>query len=719
MILLPPHRNRRGGRQFIALAVCLLTFATSGCKETFDSEESTPGTAFFITLSQINTKTKTDISPYVSGNLDSRPSLSQVRSVDHRCEFNVEEQLTFSTLSQDEGLCLLEYTVSNGQQSSTENAISVNSSNGEIRFLPQLYRNIHLDDGPDTVDILHELEVITGDDYSQHVVMPDTAVIGSGSAVINNNDLTFTPSGYGNITVYYTVQNNSEIALGSLNFAVSDSNQAPAAQDVTYPTIIKYEDKLTIDIAALKDGSGNPIVSSPDGDQLYLTNVISLESRTALSTATKPLSFTLYVPYGATQKQDLTYVVSDKKGGYASGIIRFEMEPLPPSFILNDTGVDWCTTSTGDDSLLDCNLPSHNNLPIPKPQDGHVGRDALAREGKLNKKGGGPAGFDFTKIDSKGDELPESTPNWSCVKDNNTGRIWEVKTRDGTIHDIDQSFTWFNSNPKQNGGDPGVENGGNCNGGAICDTEKFIQHLNTIEFCGQQDWRLPSVSEFLSIVNFGQQIPNVSSYLPPEYFHDHYNPVVGKFYLWLSESKVGTNQAMYSSVSDPTIYPSLKDRSRGIMATAGRPYSDFDRPDRFIFHPDNTVTDTITKLMWTRCLTGQIWDGTDCVGTSARLFWYEHVETATKSNLGGHSDWRIPSVKELDSLRDTTPAVRYGQIVPPKSFFTFPVNSTIGMITATPYPMTRSFMFAVSTDGSVSWMPKYNRTPALYCRDVK
>ena len=58
------------------------------------------------------------------------------------------------------------------------------------------------------------------------------------------------------------------------------------------------------------------------------------------------------------------------------------------------------------------------------------------------------------------------------------------------------------------------------------------------------------------------------------------------------------------------------------------------------------VKDTQTGLIWQRCSLGQTWSGTSCIGTTATYNWPNALQTA--KNMG--NDWRVPNVKELDSL---------------------------------------------------------------------
>ncbi|ETR68055.1 MAG: hypothetical protein OMM_04794 [Candidatus Magnetoglobus multicellularis str. Araruama] len=110
---------------------------------------------------------------------------------------------------------------------------------------------------------------------------------------------------------------------------------------------------------------------------------------------------------------------------------------------------------------------NNNEIPCPNSGEDFYGQDANYN---INPQS-------FTKLDALGNDLPDSATEWVMVRDNISGLIWEVKTDDGSIHDKDNTYTWYDSNPETNGGNPGKNGDGT-------DTEDFINGLNDSNFGG-------------------------------------------------------------------------------------------------------------------------------------------------------------------------------------------------------------------------------------------
>ena len=192
---------------------------------------------------------------------------------------------------------------------------------------------------------------------------------------------------------------------------------------------------------------------------------------------------------------------------------------------LNDTGQTWGALDLSGNNE-DC---SGNDF---EAQDCSHGRDAQAAAGTLTKVGGGSAGFDFTKLDSNGSPLPVQDgtwsesgdvglgTKWSCVQDNHTGFIWEVKTLAG-LHHSKYTYTWYSTDITTNGGADGTPNSSiDCHDYAnanakFCNTQAFVARVNAASLCGHNDWRLPSRGELQSIVDYSKVNPAIDTdYFP-------------------------------------------------------------------------------------------------------------------------------------------------------------------------------------------------------------
>lgn len=70
----------------------------------------------------------------------------------------------------------------------------------------------------------------------------------------------------------------------------------------------------------------------------------------------------------------------------------------------------------------------------------------------------------------------------------------------------------------------------------------------------------------------------------------------------------------------------------------------------FTNHDDGTVTHRKTGLMWMRCALGQSWNGAGCTGDTQSYTWQDALQVADGFSFAGHSDWRLPDIKELGSI---------------------------------------------------------------------
>ena len=198
-------------------------------------------------------------------------------------------------------------------------------------------------------------------------------------------------------------------------------------------------------------------------------------------------------------------------------------QSAPPKRTLNDTGITWSGNyaSGNNATCVSSSTPDGDN--VVAAQDCSQGGDTTH-----NDDSDGLAGFSYTKLDSSGQPLADqaadyATTPWTCVKDNVTGLIWEVKTDDGGLHDKDDTYTLYNTDPATNGGVNGVENpsGNTCSGwsggntATYCNTQAYVNRVNAAGLCGAKDWRMPTVKELENLVHYGRSNPTIDTgYFP-------------------------------------------------------------------------------------------------------------------------------------------------------------------------------------------------------------
>ena len=83
------------------------------------------------------------------------------------------------------------------------------------------------------------------------------------------------------------------------------------------------------------------------------------------------------------------------------------------------------------------------------------------------------------------------------------------------------------------------------------------------------------------------------------------------------------------------------------MAVQSAPY--------FTNKEGNLILDKATGLVWMRCSLGQAWDGLTCQGEKPLVYEFlpaqRSAESRNREKYGGINDWKVPSMRELLTLR--------------------------------------------------------------------
>ena len=92
-----------------------------------------------------------------------------------------------------------------------------------------------------------------------------------------------------------------------------------------------------------------------------------------------------------------------------------------------------------------------------------------------------------------------TSSNATCVSDNRTGLTWESKSAAVGLHDWRNTYSWYNPTQAHTELDyRGTEDGGSCSD-SRCDSWDIVAAVNAEQYCGFDDWRIPSRDEMYSI----------------------------------------------------------------------------------------------------------------------------------------------------------------------------------------------------------------------------
>jgi len=226
---------------------------------------------------------------------------------------------------------------------------------------------------------------------------------------------------------------------------------------------------------------------------------------------------------------------------------------------------------------------------------------------------------------------------------------------DGTVTDLNTALMWQS--------DPGEK-------------MTFNQAVAAASKCrigGYEDWRLPTIKELYSLILFSGTDPDPMSrdssrqqpFIDTKYFKFRYgNPDRGERIIdsqfatctkYVSTTMRGNETMFGVNFADGRIkgYGMRSPRTGGdktfhVLYVRGN--KDYGKND-FKDNDDGTVTDRATGLMWMKVDSGKLKAGKNKDG---KMNWQEALHWAENLEYAGYSDWRLPNVKELQSIVDYT-----------------------------------------------------------------
>ncbi len=231
----------------------------------------------------------------------------------------------------------------------------------------------------------------------------------------------------------------------------------------------------------------------------------------------------------------------------------------------------------------------------------------------------------------------------------------------GTITDNITGLMWQKS--------PDTDGDGDIDAKDKLSYKKAMAGASAFNLAGYSDWRLPTIKEQYSLIMFygedpsgynGTSTDNLVPFINTDYFDFGYGDTdTGERIIdaqfatstkYVSTTMIGAETMFGVNFADGRIkgYPSGpmpgQTEDKGFYVLYVRGNTSYGIND-FVDHGDGTITDQTTGLMWTQSDNG------------AAVLWQDALAWAqqkNRENYLGHNDWRLPDVKELQSIVDYT-----------------------------------------------------------------
>lgn len=236
---------------------------------------------------------------------------------------------------------------------------------------------------------------------------------------------------------------------------------------------------------------------------------------------------------------------------------------------------------------------------------------------------------------------------------------------DGTVSDLVTGLMWTQS--------PDLNGDGTINAQDKLTFSGAQTFADTLTFAGYDDWRVPSIKELYSLMNFNgftgvgdfSSVPtNAVPYLDTNYFDFGYGDTsAGERYIdaqfatttkYVSTTMNGAETMFGVNFADGRIKGyGLNDHGNGektfyvLLVRGGSNYG----VNAFVDNGDGTITDNATGLTWMQVDSGALVSGTI---VSGGLNWQEALNWCESLDYAGATDWRLPDIKELHSIVDYT-----------------------------------------------------------------
>jgi hypothetical protein len=230
-----------------------------------------------------------------------------------------------------------------------------------------------------------------------------------------------------------------------------------------------------------------------------------------------------------------------------------------------------------------------------------------------------------------------------------------------TVYDNVTGLTWTRSPDLDGDGDIDVDDKL-----TYYQAQTYPDTLNAQNYGGYSDWRVPTIKELYSLIDFSGTDPRPEDptaqtpFLDTDYFDFAYGDVASgeriidsqwvtrSLYVADSNMMFGVNFADGRIRSYGLIFPFGGEKTFYVRLCRGNPaYGVND----FVDNGDGTITDNATGLMWSQNDSG---DGVSS-GPRSGMIWEDALAWVQQKNdesYLGYNDWRLPNAKEMQSIVD-------------------------------------------------------------------
>ena len=197
--------------------------------------------------------------------------------------------------------------------------------------------------------------------------------------------------------------------------------------------------------------------------------------------------------------------------------------------------------------------------------------------------------------------------------------------------------------------------------------QAYPASLNAMEFGGFSDWRLPTIKELFSMIVFSGLDPSGYSgdtsglvpFIDTDFFEFAYGDesagerIIDSQY---ASSNLYVDGSIYSQLLFGVNFADGRIKGYGMSMPGGREKTFFVTCVRgnpaygindFVDNGNGTISDNATGLMWSRDDSGL--EAPGGLNWEEALAWVQRLNAAAYL---GHSDWRLPDIKELQSILD-------------------------------------------------------------------